>query len=110
MSVAELIGVLFKTHPLLSGGIVQNLFETLLSESLKSEEKQKNKFALFVMDDMVEYLGPEILGAQYVHVAQQIIRFSGAPNPAMRQASSYGIGVMAKNGGASFGTILNECL
>jgi importin-5 len=62
------------------------------------------------MDDMVEYLGPEILGAQYATVATQIIKFCNAPNPAMRQASTYGIGVMAKNGGAYFGTIVNDCL
>ena len=63
LSIAELIGVLFKTHPQLSSIIVQDLFNTLLRESLESQEKQKNKFALFIMDDIVEYLGPEILGA-----------------------------------------------
>ena len=62
------------------------------------------------MDDMVEYLGPEVLGVHYTTVAQQIIKFCNSPNPALRQASSYGIGVLAKNGGATFGTIVNDCL
>jgi importin-5 len=69
---------------------------------LKSEEKVKNKFALFIMDDMVEYLGPEVLKDHYVDVAQQIIKFCNSTVPALRQAAAYGIGVMAKNGGAAF--------
>jgi hypothetical protein len=36
LSIAELIGVLFKTHPQLSSSIVQDLFNTLLRESLES--------------------------------------------------------------------------
>lgn len=69
LSIAEIIGIIFKTHPQLSGNIVQGLFAGLLTETLQSEEKVKNKFALFVMDDMVEYLGPEILKDHYVTVS-----------------------------------------
>lgn len=62
------------------------------------------------MDDMVEYLGPEVLGAHYANVAGQIIKFCSSPVAALRQAAAYGIGVMAKNGGAAFATVVNECL
>jgi len=62
------------------------------------------------MDDMVEYLGPEVLGAHYANVATQIIKFCASPVAALRQAASYGIGVMAKNGGAHFSTVVNQCL
>lgn len=110
LSIAEIIGIIFKTHGTLSTGIVQNLFETLLTESLQSQEKQKNKFALFIMDDMVEYLGPEILGPFYTNVAAQIIKFCSSSVAALRQAASYGIGVMAKNGGAAFASVVNDCL
>lgn len=75
LSIAEIIGIIFKTHAALSVSVVQNLFESLLSETLQSNEKQKNKFALFIMDDMVEYLGPEVLGDHYRNVAVQIIKF-----------------------------------
>lgn len=110
LSIAEIIGIIFKTHASLSGNIVTDLFATLLTETLQSEEKQKNKFALFIMDDMVEYLGPEVLGNHYANVATQIIKFCASPVAALRQAAAYGIGVMAKNGGAAFATVVNECL
>lgn len=54
------------------------------------------------MDDMVEFLGPDVLKDHYVTVATQIIKFCNSPVPALRQAASYGIGVMAKNGGPAF--------
>lgn len=108
--IAEVIGVIFKTSSPFCLPIVQDLFSGLLTECLTSTEKQKNKFALFVMDDMIEYLGPEILGQHYTTVAQQIIKFCNSQNPAMRQASSYGIGVMAKNAGQFFGAVVNDCL
>jgi importin-5 len=84
LSIAEIIGIIFKTHPQLSINIVQNLFTTILSENLQSEEKVKNKFALFIMDDMVEFLGPEILKDHYVTVASQIIKFCNSTVAALR--------------------------
>ncbi len=63
---------------------MQNLFSSILTETLQSEEKQKNKFALFIMDDMVEFLGPEILKDHYVTVANQIIKFCNSTVPALR--------------------------
>jgi hypothetical protein len=39
LSIAEIIGIIFKTHAAFSGNIVQNLFETLLTETLQSQEK-----------------------------------------------------------------------
>jgi hypothetical protein len=34
LSIAEIIGIIFKTHPTLSIGIVQDLFNKLLTETL----------------------------------------------------------------------------
>jgi len=110
LSIAEIIGIIFKTHPLFSGNVVADLFQTLLSQNLQSEEKIKNKFALFILDDMVEYLGPDILQQHYVTVATQIIKFCNSPVPALRQAASYGIGVMAQKGGAAFSQVVRVCL
>lgn len=39
LSIAEIIGIIFKTHPNLSSNIVSDLFATLLTETLQSEEK-----------------------------------------------------------------------
>jgi len=39
LSIAEIIGIIFKTHSILSANIVTDLFSTLLTETLQSEEK-----------------------------------------------------------------------
>jgi importin-5 len=110
-SIAEIMGILFKTHPSLCGDLINQLINVILPPALNSGEKQKTKFGLFVMDDMVEFLGPNFLGPQiYVEVAKQIIKFCNSPTAAVRQAASYGIGIMAEKAGPAFATISNDCL
>ena len=110
LSIAEIIGILFKTHGGLCQNIVSQLFQTILPQALQTNEKQKIKFALFVMDDMVEFLGPAHLGPHYVDVAKQIISHCSSNYAAVRQAASYGIGIMAEKAGAAFAQISNDCL
>lgn len=110
LSIAEIIGILFKTHGILCANIINELFTNILPQAIQTNEKQKTKFALFVLDDMVEFLGPELLGAHYVDVAKQIISHCGSTIAAVRQAASYGIGIMAEKAGAHFATISNDCL
>jgi hypothetical protein len=62
------------------------------------------------MDDMVEFLGPDLLGPHYVTVAKQIIKYCGSSIAAVRQAASYGIGTMAEKAGPHFAAIANHSL
>jgi hypothetical protein len=57
---------------------------------------------LFILDDMVEFLGPDFLGPLYIQIAEQICKFSNSKFAAIRQASVYGIGMIAQYGGAMF--------
>ena len=59
---------------------------------------------------MVEFLGYQYLGEHYPTVARQIIHFCNSPVPAIRQAASYGIGIMAQNGGDAYKLVSNDCL
>ena len=43
---------------------------------MQSTIKEKQKFALFILDDMVEYLGPEILGDKFPQIAQKILEYT----------------------------------
>ena len=104
------MGILFKTHGNLCSALINELFTNIVPQALSSQEKQKTKFGLFIMDDMIEFLGPEILGPHYVTVAKEIIRFCGSPVAACRQAASYGIGIMAEKAGPHFAQIANDCL
>ena len=110
LSIAEILGIIFKTHGNICGNLLQELFTSILPPALDSKEKSKNKFALFIMDDMVEFLGPEILGEHYVIVSRSIIKFCSADISAIRQAAAYGIGMMAEKGGAGYSLVANDCL
>jgi importin-5 len=46
--------------------LINQLINGVLPPVLNSGEKQKTKFGLFVMDDMVEFLGPDLLGPLYI--------------------------------------------
>jgi len=58
IAAAELIGSLFKNAPTMVSGIVQTLRQTTLNEAFSSEVQKRKKFGLFILDDMVEHLGP----------------------------------------------------
>jgi len=65
VDLGEIIGVIFKTHKDHCRNLVQKLITTILPEVAKHDTKQKQKFLLFILDDMVEFLGPAFLGAVY---------------------------------------------
>lgn len=57
-AAAELMGVLFKTHIGFVANIVLKLQNEVLPAAFASNDQKRRKFALFVLDDMVEHLGP----------------------------------------------------
>jgi len=53
-----LIGILFKTHPEQSKEVISIIYNTILPNAIKPENSPKmHKFGIFLIDDMVEYLG-----------------------------------------------------
>jgi len=65
IALAEILGILFKTHKYSCRNLVQKLITEVLPAIAKDDSKHKNKFLLFILDDMVEYLGPDFLGPIY---------------------------------------------
>ena len=65
ISLAELLGMMFKFQKSHCANLVQQLINEILPAVAKDESKAKTKFLLFILDDMVEYLGPDFLGAMY---------------------------------------------
>lgn len=63
--LAELFGAMFKTHTNSCRNLVQKLITSILPKYATEDNKQHHKFLLFVLDDMVEFLGPEFLGPLY---------------------------------------------
>ncbi len=61
VALAELIGTLFKTHKELTLPLVELLYNNILSKVLQPNLSDKmHKFGIFLIDDMIEFLGIEL--------------------------------------------------
>ena len=58
------MGALFKTHRDLVGPLVQKLRTDVLPGAFNSGDQKRLKFAIFILDDMVEHLGPNYFSAE----------------------------------------------
>jgi len=111
LCAAELIGALFKTHTQFVGKIVSTLRTDTLNAAFSSKIQKRMKFGLFVLDDMVEHLGPNYFAAEdYQTIVQTVCMFANNKSASLRQASAYGIGVIAEHGGQSFAAHSEHCL
>lgn len=57
---------------------------------------------MFILDDMIEFLGPDFLGPVYPQIVTQVCQYSNSKFSAIRQASVYGVGMVAQHGGGAF--------
>lgn len=74
--MAELIGGIFKTHPHLSAGLISQIYQEVFPKILNDNNEKRIKMALFLICDMVEFLGLSYLGeGQILHLAEQLFRF-----------------------------------
>lgn len=72
---------------------------------LASQDPTQRQWGLCIMDDVLEYCGPE--SSRYAnYIAQPLLSACQDPSPAIRQAAAYGIGVAAHRGGAAWAQFL----
>jgi importin-5 len=95
---------IFKNH----GAAFLPSWERLMSTYegfLASSDPTQRQWGLCIMDDVLEYCGPEsIRYANYI--TQPLIDGCRDTSPAIRQAAAYGIGVAAHRGGAPWAQFL----
>jgi len=105
------MGVLMKTHPTMVSNLITSLRAKLLHEAFASNETKRQKFALFILDDIVEHLGPSYFEASdYQFMVKTVCSFVTSKTSSLRQAAAYGVGVIAKSSGAEhFGPIMQDC-
>ncbi|ROT37895.1 importin subunit beta-3 [Sodiomyces alkalinus F11] len=76
---------------------------------LKSDDATQRQWGLCIMDDVLEYCGPE--SSRYANViTQPLVDGCRDASPAIRQAAAYGIGVAAHRGGAAWSQFLGGAL
>ncbi len=56
-----------------------------------------NKFGIFLIDDMVEYLGYEILQSKWADFGALFMQFTQNKSHVLRQAACYGLGIYGEN-------------
>jgi len=57
VALGDIMGILFKTHQELTLGILNELYNNVLQFALKEDQSDEmHKFAIFVIDDIVEFL------------------------------------------------------
>lgn len=57
--------------------IVNTLRQTTLNDAFASEVQKRKKFGLFILDDMVEHLGPNYFTpADYAVIVQTVCSFA----------------------------------
>ncbi|KAJ9134791.1 Importin beta-3 [Pleurostoma richardsiae] len=76
---------------------------------LRSPDPTQRQWGICIMDDVLEYCGPESIHyANYI--TQPLIDGCRDSSPAIRQAAAYGIGVAAHRGGAPWSQFLGGCI
>lgn len=98
VSISEVFGALFKTHKSLCLDIVKFLYSSVFSRLLsEGTRKEDHKFVIFVIDDIIEFLGQDLVGEIWNSLGEVLVRFATDGNEAVRQAAVYGLGVFAEN-------------
>lgn len=111
VSAAEFMGCLFKTHKDLVAELVNELRTNVIPAAMSSNDQKRYKFALFILDDMVEHLGPTYFQpADWETIVRTICMYCDHQSAALRQASAYGIGVVAQFSGPAFASFSQLCL
>lgn len=77
--------MLFKTHKIHCKPLVEKILTQVLPSMVNSTDKAKQKFLLYILDDMIEYLGPEFLGMDvFGQIVTQVCKYAESPNSAIR--------------------------
>ena len=110
-SFSDAIGALFKTHKEFSMEIAKKMVIDVLPKyfSEKSSNFEK-KMGLFIMDDMVEFLGQELLGQIWPDISKTLITYVDNKSCEIRQAASYGLGEFIKHTNTDYSKYANDIL
>jgi len=98
VSIADVMGSLFKTHHELTLEVVSALLNNLLPKYFTKESSGfETKMGLYIIDDMIEFLGQGLLSNVWDQLAKIVLTYTDDKEPYLRQAAVYGIGEFAIN-------------
>ena len=95
--IADCIGIMLKTHKSLSDEIIHKLLKDIIPLYSKSSNIFEVKMGLYISDDLIEYIGQDMLGDENWNLMFQIVTHLVInKDTAIRQAAAYGIGNFAR--------------
>ena len=95
--IADCIGILLKTHKSVADEIISNILKEIISVYSKSDNMFEVKMSLYMSDDLIEYIGQDMLGNDNWNLMFEIItKLVINKDTSIRQAAAYGIGNFAK--------------
>merc|ERR1712151_919391 len=94
---SDVMGTIFKHHKNLCLEVVNTLLQECLPKYFQDGSSNfDKKLGFFILDDMIEYLGQELLMNYWNDMFQILIKHSTSTICSLRQAVIYGIGEFAK--------------
>ena len=108
---SDAIGALFKTHKEFSMEIAKKMITEVLPKYFQQNASNfEKKMGLFIMDDMVEFLGQELLDQIWPDIAKTLITYVDNHSCEIRQAASYGLGEFIKHTNVGYNKYAEEIL
>ena len=108
---SDAIGALFKTHKEFCMDIAKKMVEDVLPKYFgNSASIFEKKMGLFIMDDMIEFLGQELLGRIWPDIIKILVQYVDNPSCEIRQAASYGLGEFIKHTNQDYSNYKNDIL
>ncbi len=105
-----LLGAIVENHKDEATPMVATILGTVVTPFL-SGDSETQRVALFVVVDLLDYLGVEKLGIKtWKELVAVVLTYATKAEHELRQVASYGIGCIAKSGGAAFAEISVQCL
>ena len=95
--ISDIIGILLKTHKQIADEIIIKILKNIIPTYTNSQNLFEIKMGLFISDDLIEFIGQDILGDENWSLMYNIItKLVLSKDVAIRQGAAYGIGNFAK--------------
>ena len=97
IEIGDVIGILLKTHKNQCEQIIGQIIGNIIPSYLNSKNIFEKKIAVYLIDDLIEYIGQEKLSDDiWEMIYHIIIQYVDVDDNSIKQAAVYGIGIFAK--------------
>jgi hypothetical protein len=111
LALAELIGTLFKVYKELTIPLAKLIYREILPKVLNADLPMNlQKFGLFLIDDMIEHLGIELIPEEWPELSQALLKYATDEHIHLRHAAIYGIGWLGEKSKETFKQMSGDCM